>query len=139
MVCLLALGVASCGRRQPASHLALHEACAPGQGAAADFRDWIARIVTSADSEDVAQQTSLQLEPVGSTRAVAFERDPQRCAEAAVAVARAANAASTSPTPVYLLRVGRTRYVAWSYVRAGEFFVYYVFDRQLKLLTSFVT
>ena len=108
--------------------------CVEGRGAADDFRTWIVELTTSADSERVEMRQALQLPQTADSSAVAFETDPRICTRGAAAMAAVQKDSAQPPSPVYLLRVGADRYIAWNYSRAGEFFEYYVFDRTFKLL-----
>ena len=135
---LLLLGSAACTKAvlHPPQALA---PCVRGEGAAADFRVWIQELATTADSEEAEMRDSLKLPRLADTSLVAFETDPAICARAAEAFARATRDTTRPARPVYLLRVGPDRYIAWNYSRVGEFFVYYVFDRRLRLIEEFIT
>ena len=86
-----------------------------------------------------ASRDSLRLPPLRDTTVVAFETDPAVCRTVAAALASAQRDTTSGPKAAYVLRVGAGRYVAWNYERAGEFFAYYVFDREMTLVASFMS
>lgn len=114
-------------------------ACAEPLGAAGDFRAYVAELVTSADSVTVDSRTKLGLPALREESEVAFETDAAVCEAAVNALAAAQQATSGTPTAAYVLRIGDAGYVAWNYEQVGEFFSYYVFDRQMKLISTFMS
>jgi len=86
-----------------------------------------------------ALRDSVRLPPLRDTTIVAFETDPAVCRAVAAALASAQRDTASGETAAYVLRVGTDRYVAWNYEQVGEFFAYYVFDRQMKLVASFMS
>lgn len=113
-------------------------ACMPPSGYADDFRSYIVTLATSTDSVDQAVRTSNDIPAISDTTQIAFVTDSTVCATAAAAHAQAAQQ-SGAPLPVYVLRVGPTRYIVFNGQSAGEFFTYYVFDDRFSLLSSFAT
>ena len=141
----LAATAAACGRARPVQAApasgvtASRSACAPPDGAASGFRSYVVELVTSDDSGTTASRDSLRLPSLRDTTAVAFETDPAVCRTVAAALAAAQRDTTSGARAAYVLRVGTGRYVAWNYERVGEFFAYYVFDRQMRLVASFMS
>jgi hypothetical protein len=143
---MLALAVAvSCGRSAPVlsapalAASASRTACVAPRGAAAEFRSYVIELVTSGDSGSAALRQTLRLPSLRDTAEVAFETDPIVCGAVAAALAIAQSDTASGARAAYVLRVGGERYVAWNYEKVGEFFSYYVFDRNMKLITAFMS
>lgn len=142
---IILAATAACGGARPVPSAAaptgpaLRSACAPPDGAAQGFRSYIIELVTSADSGDMALRDTLRLPPLRDTTAVVFETEPTVCSTVATALASAQRDSTSGGTAAYVLRVGTDRYVAWNYERVGEFFAYYVFDRRMNLVASFMS
>ena len=144
-IIMVAATTAACGRpplARPAATTAaidLHHTCGRPQGAAVGVRAYVVELVTSADSEIVASRRKLQLPALLDSSQVAFETDPAICAIAVKALAAAQRDTTGSATAAYVLRLDGAGYVVWNNEQVGEFFSYYVFDRDMTLLTAFMS
>jgi hypothetical protein len=111
-------------------------ACAPPDAFANAFREWAVGVATGADST-AGERTALGITVLPDT-AIAFVTDSTLCDTAAHKHAIQARQDTIAPPPVYLLRLGATRYVAFNGARSGEFHSYFVFDQAFTFLLAYV-
>jgi hypothetical protein len=95
-----------------------------------DFREFVIETLVT---EDSAELHYLGLAPV-DTSAVVFvtAADSVTCRLAAEAHARHHGDDITNPPPVYVLRVGATRYFVFNYTKMGEYHIYSIFDQDFE-------
>ena len=117
----------------------VRSACADPQGAALGLRAYVVELVTSADSERADLRQKLGLPAMREASEIAFETDAAICNAAVRALATAQHDTTGGAKAAYVLRVGAAGYVAWNYEQVGEFFSYYVFDRNMKVLSAFMS
>lgn len=110
-------------------------ACGTPAGWATDFRNHVSEVATGTDSASIETRTLWNIPAVADSQ-VAFVSDSAKCERAAHAHAVAANLDTTNPPPVFLIRVGPTRYFAFNGQRVGEFMLYYLFDSAFVKLTA---
>jgi hypothetical protein len=111
-------------------------ACATPDVFANAFRDWVVGIAAGGDSTAVTRAT-LGITVLPDT-AISFVTDVALCDTAARRHAIQAGQDTLAPPPVYLLRLGTTRYVAFNGARSGEYHSYFVFDQAFNFLVSYV-
>jgi len=111
--------------------------CRVVDGYASDLRLYVVQVATGTDSASAATRAAWNIPAIADSSQIRFVSDSTQCTRAAHAHAIAERADTLNPPPVYLLRVGSTRYVAYNGARAGEFLVHYVLDDQFNVLESF--
>ena len=116
----------------------VQSACADPGGAAIDLRAYVVEVVTSGDSGRAELRQKLGLPALREPSEVAFETDTAICKMVVRALAAAQQDTAGGGKAAYVLRVGGAGYVAWNHEQAGEFFSYYVFDRNMKMLSAFM-
>lgn len=133
------LVIAAFATRVPAAGLRTPlTACMPASGFADGFRSYVVQLTMSSDSVDQALRVKAQLPAIADTAQILFITDSAVCTQAAAAHALAEQQ-SGDPRPVYVLKVGRTRYVVFNGAPAGEFLSYYIFDENFALLDALAT
>lgn len=124
-----------CARRSPASATSASQCLAPN-GYAEDTRAYILEVINGTDSALSELRMNINLPPAPPTEVV-FESDSTQCAAAARAHAIATETDTLTPAPVYLLRVGSTRFVVFNGFRVGEFITAFIFDTTFRELSAF--
>jgi hypothetical protein len=111
-------------------------ACAPPDQFAYAFRDWAVSLASGGDST-AADRVTIGIPTLADT-AIVFVSDSALCDLAAKQHAIRARQDTVSPRPVYLLRLGTSRYVAFNGARAGEYHAYFIFDTAFNFVTSYM-
>jgi len=109
----------------------------PDPSNAATSVAYMAKLVTASDSRsDLARQRyGLPLLP---SAAVSLVTDEAICEQAAQAYAAHALAEPIAPVPVYVVRVGETRYYVWSPdVKGGEFVSHVILTNAFVYVAGF--
>lgn len=107
--------------------------CRSANAFANEFRDFAVSVLTGTDSSSMAERQAWDIPAVADT-AIVFETDSATCNRAAQAHAAKIGADTANPPPVFLLRAGPTRYVAFNGFNVSDSFLYFVFDSTFQYL-----
>lgn len=130
MVLALSVGAAQQGYPQGS--------CRPVDGYVTSFLSDMGRIATTDDSESATARAHLKL-PLVAESEVALVLDDSTCQVVALAFARATKSDTVSPAPIAVVRIGPTRYAAYTgeTPATSEFATAVVMDEALKVLARF--
>ena len=108
--------------------------CLPTGPTGENILDRVQSIVTHPDSGSRAARAALDLPPLAASEVQAVTNE-EVCSKMASAHA---TVQSTAPHPLFVIRVGATRYVVWDpTVRVGEFDAAFVYSSDYALLIGF--
>jgi hypothetical protein len=77
-------------------------------------------------------RTTWRLPYIADTSEVHFVQDTTLCRTAAIELAKLQGDDTLTAPPVYLLRVGPTRFVAFNYHKVGQWYVFAIFDESFR-------
>ena len=139
---VLALGICiACGglskvQTPKLSHSQTRIGCRSSVGFADDFRSYVVEVAMGTDTESAELRTGWDIPRVSDPTQVSFVPDSIACDKAARAHAVAAQQDTLHPYPVWLLEVGKSRFIAFNGAKTGEFLTYFVFDQKFKLVSA---
>ncbi|HEY4219126.1 MAG TPA: hypothetical protein VGM67_18415 [Gemmatimonadaceae bacterium] len=107
--------------------------CRPWSFDAEAFRVYITGLDTSTVDSASTYRTFWTI-PVVDPTAIALVTDNSLCDQAARIHAASTKRDSIAPYPVFVLRVGPTRYIVFNFMAVGEWYDYTILDSSLKVL-----
>jgi hypothetical protein len=127
---LAGVGSASATRYQ---ELPIVAPCRSLTDGADGFRYYITSLDTGTTTKAAADRTFWKIPTVAASD-IAFVSDSTICTNAARVHASSVGADTLNPAPVYVLRVGATRYIVFNFTPVGEWLHYAILDSSLVLL-----